>query len=174
MRLADTLAIVDRGRIAACGPVSQIASRLDLRPLVGRFEAGAAVDTNLKRHDPVYGLSYLDFGGVELAVPQIEAALGTAVRVRIRARDVLLATKRPEGLSARNVLAGHIVDLVPEPGAYAELAISVAGHRLVARITRAALDELDLALGSPVFAVVKAVAVERIVRAQDSPGRTAE
>jgi molybdate transport system ATP-binding protein len=174
VRLADTLAIVDGGRIAACGPVSEVMSRLDLRPLVGRFEAGAAIDTTLLRHDAAYALSYLAFGGTEMAVPQIDAEPGAFVRVRIRARDVLLATKRPEGLSARNVLAGHIVDLIPETGAYAELAVIVGGQRLVARITRAALDALDLALGSPVFAVVKAVAVERIVRQRDSPGRNAE
>ncbi len=174
VRLADTLAIVDGGRIAACGGLAEVMSRLDLRPLVGRFEAGAAIDTTLLRHDTAYALSYLAFGGTEMAVPQIDAEPGAFVRVRIRARDVLLATQRPEGLSARNVLAGHIVDLIPETGAYAELAVVVGGQRLVARITRAALDALDLALGSPVFAVVKAVAVERIVRRRDSSGRNAE
>jgi molybdate transport system ATP-binding protein len=174
VRLADTLAIVDGGRIAACGGLADVMSRLDLRPLVGRFEAGAAIDTTLLRHDAAYALSYLAFGGTEMAVPQIDAEPGAFVRVRIRARDVLLATQRPEGLSARNVLAGHIVDLIPETGAYAELAVVVGGQRLVARITRAALDALDLALGSPVFAVVKAVAVERIVRRRDSSGRNAE
>jgi molybdate transport system ATP-binding protein len=173
VRLADTLAIVDGGRIAAHGAVADVMSRLDLRPLVGRFEAGAAIDTTLLRHDTAYALSYLAFGGSEIAVPQIDAEPGAFVRVRIRARDVLLATKRLEGLSARNILAGHIVDLIPETGAYAELAVLVGGQRLVARITRAALDALDLALGSPVFAVVKAVAIERIVRLRDSPGRNA-
>jgi molybdate transport system ATP-binding protein len=173
VRLADTLAIVDAGRIAACGALADVMSRLDLRPLVGRFEAGAAIDATLLRHDHAYALSYLSFGDGEMAVPKIDAEPGAFVRLRIRARDVLLATKRPEGLSARNVLAGHVVDLVPETGAYAEIAVAVGGQRLVARITRAALDALDLALGSPVFAVVKAVAVEGIVRGRDSSGRNA-
>ena len=173
VRLADTLAIVDRGRIAACGPVGEVASRLDLRPLAGRFEAGAVIDATIERHDRAYALSALAFAGGELAVPLLDAPPGSGVRVQIRARDVLLATKKPEGLSARNVLAGRVVDLIPEEGAYAELAVAVGPTRLIARITRAALDDLDLAIGSPVFAVVKAVAIDRIALVRDSIGRTA-
>ena len=33
--------------------------------------------------------------------------VGATVRVRIRARDVMIATERPRGLSALNILAGH-------------------------------------------------------------------
>jgi len=171
VRLADTLAIVDRGRIAACGPLGEVAGRLDLRPLAGRFEAGAVIDATIDRHDRHYALSVLAFAGGELAVPLLDAPEGSGVRAQIRARDVLLATQKPEGLSARNVLAGRIVDLIPEEGAYAELAVAVGATRLIARITRAALDELDLAIGSPVFAIVKSVAVDRIAIFRESIGR---
>jgi molybdate transport system ATP-binding protein len=173
VRLADTMAIVDRGRIAAVGPVGEITARLDLRPLAGRFEAGAAIDMRVVRHDPHYALTTLAFDGGEFAVPKIEAALGAAVRVQIRARDVLLAVEPPRGLSARNVLAGHVVDLIPEQGAYAEVAVAVGQATLIARVTRAAVDDLDLTVGSRVFAVVKAVAVDRIGAARNSPGRSA-
>jgi molybdate transport system ATP-binding protein len=173
VRLADTLAIVDRGRIAAFGQVGEVASRLDLRPLAGRFEAGAVIEAKIERHDAAYALTYLGFAGGELAVPLLHAPVGSGVRVQIRARDVLLASKKPEGLSARNVLAGRVVDLIPEEGAYAELAVAIGQTRLIARITRASLDDLDLALGSSVFAIVKSVAVDRISILPDSIGRHA-
>ncbi len=171
VRLADTLALVDAGRIAACGPVGEITARVDLNPLAGRFEAGAAVDTRIVSHDAAFSLSLLEFDGGTLTVPRVDAAPGTAVRVHIRARDVLLATRRPESISARNILSGHVVALEPEPGAYAEIAIAVGSTRLRARLTRAAVAELDLAVGVPVYAIVKAVAIDRPGSGRNSSGR---
>jgi molybdate transport system ATP-binding protein len=169
--LADTLALVDAGRIAACGPVDEITSRADLGPLAGRFEGGAALDATVARHDEAFALTVLAFAGGELKVPRIDAPPGTAVRVRIRARDVMLATVRPEGLSARNILPAHVVALEPEPGPFAEVALAVGRARLRARLTRAAVADLDLGIGSPVWAVVKAVAVDRAGAARISYGR---
>jgi molybdate transport system ATP-binding protein len=171
VRLADTLALVDAGRIAACGPVGEITARIDLNPLAGRFEAGAALDTRVAGHDAAYALSRLEFDGGTLIVPQIDAPPGSAMRVHIRARDVLVATRRPEGISARNILAGQVVALEPEPGAYAEIVIAVGSVRLRARLTRAAVAELDLDVGVPVHAIVKAVAIDRPGTARNSSGR---
>ena len=43
--------------------------RLDLRPLTGRYEAGAVFETQVARHDPEFGLATLSFQGGELRVP---------------------------------------------------------------------------------------------------------
>lgn len=171
VRLADTLALVDSGRIAACGPVGEITGRIDLHPLAGRFEAGTALDARVVGHDAAFSLSRLEFDGGTLTVPDVDASAGTPVRVLIRARDVLLATRRPEGLSARNILPGHVAALEPEPGAYAEIAVAIGSSRLRARLTRAAVAELGLAVGVPVYAIVKAVAVGRPGTARNSSGR---
>jgi molybdate transport system ATP-binding protein len=172
LRLADTLVVVDAGRIAAAGPVAELTARVDLGPLVGRFEAGAALDATVAGHDPAFALTRLAFDGGELVVPAVEAPVGTALRVLVRARDVMLATRRPEGISARNVLSGRIVAVALEAGAHAEVAVAVGGTRLRARITRAAAAELGLAEGSPVYAVVKSVAVGRpAAEPRNSSGR---
>lgn len=47
-------------------------------------------------------------GQVDLEVPLAQVKVGSVVRLGIRAGDILLATVRPEGLSARNILAGRI------------------------------------------------------------------
>lgn len=161
MRLADTLALVDDGRIAACGPVGEVTARVDLGPLVGRFEAGTALDTLVAGHDAEFALSRLAFAGGELVVPAVDAPEGTALRVLVRARDVMLATRPPVAISARNVFAGTVSDISLEPGAHAEVAVAIGDVRLRARITRAAAAELGLATGVPVHAIVKSVAVGR-------------
>ncbi|MBL8830765.1 MAG: molybdenum ABC transporter ATP-binding protein [Rhodospirillales bacterium] len=171
LRLADTLALVDAGRVAACGPVGEVTARVDLHPLAGRFEAGTALDARVAWHDAAFSLSRLEFDGGTLVVPAVEAPPGAPVRVHIRARDVLLATRRPEGISARNVLPGHVVAMEPEPGAHAEIAVAIGNTRLRARLTRAAVADLGLAVGTPVYAIVKAVAIGRPGAARNSSGR---
>ena len=96
VRLADTLVLMSEGRIAAVGSVEDLTSRLDLRPLTGRYEAGAVIRATVAGADVTYGLSELAFPGGRLRVPHLGLALGTPVRVRIRARDVALALAPPQ------------------------------------------------------------------------------
>jgi len=66
-------------------------------------------------------------------------------------------------LSARNQLNGTVSE-ISRGEAIANVVINVGGQRLVASITVEAVDELELAEGSPVTAIVKASDV--IVAAQ--------
>jgi molybdopterin-binding protein len=58
-------------------------------------------------------------------------------------------------LSARNQLAGT-VSSIRKGNAIANVVLDVQGQRLVASITREAVDELGLTEGSKVTAVIKA------------------
>ena len=58
-------------------------------------------------------------------------------------------------LSARNQLAGTVV-AINSGEAIANVELDVAGQRLVASITREAVEELGLAPGSEIVAVIKA------------------
>jgi len=144
---------------------------LDLGPAIGRFEAGVVISARVAGHDAATKLTRFDLpGGAALVAPGPAPPLGTEARLRIRARDVALATKRPEGLSIRNILPGTIVELAAEADtAFAETLVDIGGLRIRARITRAAADELGLAPGRPVFALIKSVAFDRSAVAAD-PG----
>ena len=160
VRLADTLVLMSDGQVAAAGPVEEIMSRLDLRPLTGRYEAGSVVEAKVAAHDPRFGLTSLDFGGGRLMVPQVAEPPGTAIRVRIRARDVTIALTRPERISVLNVLKGRVVEIGAPDGAIVDLRLDV-GTPLWARITARSLDQLGLAVGQQVYALVKAIAIDR-------------
>ena len=58
-------------------------------------------------------------------------------------------------LSARNKLSGTVSE-IRRGEAIANVAIDVSGARLVASITVEAVEELGLAEGSPVTAIIKA------------------
>jgi molybdate transport system ATP-binding protein len=79
--------------------------------------------------------------------------------VRIPARDVLVATEPPRGLSARNILPGHVFALTPS-GAEVSVDIDCNGALIAARVTAAASLELGLAPGRSVHAVIKSAAFD--------------
>jgi len=91
--------------------------------------------------------------------------VGADVRLRIRARDVSLALRRPDGVSIRNILPGKIDQIAPEPDTpFAEVFVALEGARIRARITRAALEDLQLAEGMDVYALIKSVSFDRGLR----------
>jgi len=166
VRLADTLVLMSEGRVAAVGPVEELSSRLDLRPLTGRFEAGAVIRASVAGNDLVFGLSELAFPGGRLRVPHLGLPLGTPVRARIRARDVSLALAPPPGISILNVFAGRIVEIAEDSGPMVDVRLDIGTAQrpvpLWARITRRSTHELALAVGKPVYALVKSVALDRM------------
>ncbi|MBL8520646.1 MAG: molybdenum ABC transporter ATP-binding protein [Betaproteobacteria bacterium] len=161
VRLADTLVLIDEGRVQAAGAVEEIMGRLDLAPLTGRHEAGAVIDARVASHDTHYELTHLAFSGGSLAVPRVIAAVGDAVRVRIRARDVSLALDAPQGLSIQNVLPATVESIRDESGPIVDVRVLAGESPLIARITRQSLDRLRLAPGQRVHALVKAVSLDR-------------
>jgi molybdate transport system ATP-binding protein len=165
VRLADTLVLMSDGRIAAVGPVEELTSRLDLRPLTGRYEAGAVIRATVAGHDVTYGLSELAFPGGRLRVSHVALPLGTPVRARIRARDVALATTRPSGISFRNIFAARVTEIAPERAPIVDVRLDIGTPAqpvaLWARVTARAAQELGLTPGREVFALVKTVALDR-------------
>lgn len=158
--LADTMIVLSNGRKIADGPVAETLARLDLGPATGRFEAGVVLEARVTAHDEAFQLTHLKLGDSSLSVPLIDAAPGTAVRLRIRARDVALATRRPEAISSRNILSGTVLEIAEEAEtAFAETLVEVPGGRLRARVTRQAVADLGLVPGGQVFAVIKSISL---------------
>jgi len=160
VRLADRLVLLEQGRVAAEGPVADLLGRLDLRHLTGQQEAGALLRARLAEIDPRWGLARLELDAASLWIPAPEAPLGSELRLRVQARDVAIALAPPQGLSVQNVLPATVAEIRAEPP-YVDLSLAVGGQRLSARITGRAADQLGLAVGQPVYALLKAIAVER-------------
>lgn len=160
VRLADTLVLVNDGRVAAAGPVEEIMSRLDLRPLTGRHEAGAVIAATVAGHDDEFALTRLSFARQSLWVPRLDLPPGAAVRAHIRARDVALNLGRPRNSSVLNILAGVVREVPDDEGPQIDILLDV-GQPLIARITRRSAARLGLVPGRKVHALVKSIAIDR-------------
>jgi molybdate transport system ATP-binding protein len=159
-RLADTVVVLSEGRCLAVGAVEDVMGRVDVGSATDRYEAGSLVDTRVKSHQPQHQLTTLAFDGGVLHVPRVDARVGDRLRARIRARDVSLALRRPEGISVLNILPARIAAIHAETGPIVEVQLGVGAATFTAAVTRRSLAELDLHVGQEILALVKAVSFD--------------
>jgi len=170
-RLATTLVLLSDGRVAAAGPAPDVLGRIDLFPLTGRAEAGALLHGKVLRHESHHGLTVLAVPGGELFVPLADTPPGGTLRIRVRARDVMLSRNALADVSALNMLRGRIAE-IETPRAHAvDVRIDLGGQVLLARVTLRSLEAMGLAPGQEIHAIIKSVAFDR--RAVGGPGAPA-
>ncbi|MFZ1680440.1 MAG: molybdenum ABC transporter ATP-binding protein [Rhizobiaceae bacterium] len=160
-RLAGTVVVLDNGRITARGTASDVIGRPDLLGAGESAEAGAVIELAVRRQLDDDGLTELASRGGQWLLPRVAALPGATIRAHVRARDVMIATVRPEGISALNVISGRIGAL-DEPGDGNVLVrIDCAGDTILSRVTRHSTARLGLHPGMAVFAIIKAVSFDR-------------
>ncbi|MBL6081003.1 molybdenum ABC transporter ATP-binding protein [Belnapia sp. T18] len=159
--LADRLVLLEAGRVLAAGTVEALAARADLPALARRRDAGAVIGCTVLGQDAARGLTRLGFEGGELVVAQRPGlAVGARLRLRLRARDVAVATEAPRGISMHNILPARLEVVVSAGEAEAMLRLRVGPTALLARVTRDSVGRLGLAPGMAVFALVKSIAFD--------------
>ena len=157
--IADRALVLVGGEVTMRGSVAEVFDRLDVAMIDGRLDAGVLIEGRIDGHDDDLEITWVDIGGDRLTMPRAaHLSRGSQVRLRVRARDVALATERPRALSIRNVLAGRLVELQAgvAPG-QVDARIRLRTSEVKARLTQAAVVELGLVPGMEVFALVKSV-----------------
>jgi molybdate transport system ATP-binding protein len=162
VRLADTVVLMAAGRVVAAGGVEEVMGRPDLRAGAGAFEGGAVIDTTVIAQDMQWDLATLGFDGGTLTVTNLDALVGEHVRVRIRARDVSLALEAPRHISIQNILRGTVSAVGAARNGIVDVSITVGKAQLRSRITARAAQQLALRPSLEVYALVKAVSLDRL------------
>ena len=158
-RLADHIVAMEAGRVLASGALSEVLSRIDLPIRLGE-DAGVVLEGTVIERDPDWHLARVGFDGGSLWVRDGGQSLGTAVRVRILARDVSLALQPTAESSMLNSLPAVVEELASDGHpALALTRLQVGGSPLVSRLTRRSAAALGLTPGLAVWAQIKAVAL---------------
>ncbi len=159
LRLATTIVLMEDGSVVALGGVAEMSRDPHLRSIIGRDEVGAIVDGRVLGIDAASRLTRVRVGHGELSVQTPVWAPGTALRVQLLARDVIVSTQAPQHLSVRNSLAG-VVERIDADDADSDLVtIDIGMAHIMARITKAATRDLALRPGLPAWALVKSVSL---------------
>ena len=160
-KLASHLVVLEHGAVTASGSVEALTGRNAVPGVSGWRDPAVALDARVDAHLPDRQLSMIAAGSLRLEVPVIAAPVGAPVRLQIAAREVILASRRPEGLSLHNVVEAEVVAV--EPASHEALRLvhlSVGDTRLLSLVTADAQRKLALVPGRPVLALIKAVAIE--------------
>ena len=153
--LGERVIAIENGRVISHGlptDVLDMPRRKRLAQAAG-FEnllAGKVVD--LREQDGVMRIR-LGESPCEIEVPLAHASVGDCVHVAIRAGDILLASERPRGLSARNILGGRIASLELRGAMY--IARVDCGVAFQVHVTPGAVRALELSPGKQVWLVLK-------------------
>jgi molybdate transport system ATP-binding protein len=153
--LGERVIALDQGRLVSAGTPREVldAPRKKRLAQTAGFEnllSGTVMD--LREGDGVMRVRLVD-SVQEIEVPLGYAAPGDAVRVAIRAGDILLAAEPPRGLSARNVLEGTIVSL-EKRGALVVARVD-CGVVFTVHLTLGAERTLELVAGKSGWLVIK-------------------
>jgi len=158
-RLADQLVVLEQGRVKACGRAVDVLSQIENPAIVGD-EAGVLLHGTVAQRDAQWQLAQVVFDSGAVWVRDTGLAIGHAVRLRVLARDVSVASQEPQHSSIQNQIQGRIEAIVDDVHpSQALVRVRCGSAALVARVTRRALDTLGVAEGAPVWAQVKSVAV---------------
>ncbi len=157
-RLARQVVFMQQGRIVAVQSLQQTLA--DARsPL---FEQDGAASVLLGRAGPTddFGLLRFHTQAGQQFVLLAAAGRQSGTRLRIRARDVSLARTEPRDISVLNRLPVRLLALHEQSAGrvLARLELN-GGEQLLAEITAWSAQQLQLAAGDPLFALIKSVAL---------------
>jgi molybdate transport system ATP-binding protein len=159
LRLASRVVLLDAGRVAADGDIATVSRDPQLRAIVGPDSVGAVVAGHVENTDAA-GLTMVRVGEGTLSVELDDATVGQRIQIQVLARDVIVASEAPRGLSVRNVVAARIVSITPDAGRSVLIELDIGGATtLLARITARAAQELSLTPGKQVWALIKSVSL---------------
>lgn len=166
-RLADRVIVFDRGTVFAQGEVAEVLNRLDVQQLIhgesGDADIGTIIDTKITGHDDSDHITQVEFPGGTLTIGQMDRPVDSEVRLRLRARDIAIATEKPTGLSIQNMLKGHIAQIDETDKGQMIIGLRLDGHPeqglLQAVITQRAAKTLSLKTDQTVWALIKSVSI---------------
>ena len=156
-RLADEIVLLSAGKAQASGPAA------DIFPLIDPEgeSSGVLLEGTVASYNSTYELAEIDLNGAIFQLGDAGLRENMHVRLRVRARDVSIARSIPDAISIRNILPVTIRKIAVAEGPNALLELDFQGRQLGARLTRRSVDDLNLQEGEQVFALVKAVSVDR-------------
>ena len=108
LRLATHIVLMQSGTVVAQGGIGAMSLDARLRSLIGPDAVGAVSTASCSARTSPSGLTRVRVAGGELKVRTLEVAPGTALRVQLLARDLIVSTQMPQHLSVRNNLKGVV------------------------------------------------------------------
>ena len=159
LQLANTMLLMDKGKIITTGSIEDVFLSPDLGLHLEPALVGSVLDTTVVQQDEEFQLTILKFKEQTLYVPRRTATPGSKLRIHIRAEDVTLAIAPIQNqTSVLNVLPAWVVATRTSSKDNCKIEVELdIGFPLLATITRKSLSQLNIKSGQKVYAHIKAI-----------------
>ena len=159
-RLGDNIVAIDQGKVIAQGNMIDILSDPLFPEDIGR-EAGSIVEGGISSIDSQWQLANVHLSAAnKLKIPAQNLRAGQMVRLWIQARDISLSLNETPDSSIINSLQSQVISINNDRNpALLIVRIQCGDHTLITRITRLSASQLNLKIGSQLYAHVKAAAL---------------
>jgi molybdate transport system ATP-binding protein len=154
LTLSDWVLMIKQGRLVTQGVPKEALRSMHAIMQLPEEQFENVFTVTFVESDPEAGRTKVRLqAGQELFIPYLPKPADQIIRIRINADDILIATKRPEHISAGNVLPGTVRQIDAVDGQ--AMVTVAAGDEFYARLTVSAVKRLGLVEEIPVFLIMK-------------------
>ncbi|MTI09807.1 molybdenum ABC transporter ATP-binding protein [Curvivirga aplysinae] len=159
-QLSDKLILINNGKILGSGSPQDMMTNPKYADQLDGFDAGNLLNVVVKSHDHEFGLTNLEFSGGIIPVPLIKDEVGSFIRLRIRARDITLATSIPTGISTLIRLPATVNYITDVNQTHSYVHVTCGTEVMIIHLTRKSIQSLGIEKNKPIFCLVKSVTLE--------------
>ena len=154
LELTGQVIVLKSGRVLAHGDFFHVVHHPAVLPLAEAHGFENVLPVEVVAQGGTRDGCRVRFEDQDLRVPPCDRPVGSRIFIGIRANDIILSRRRPDGLSIRNAMRGRILDMQDVDGK--QLVYVDVGKRLAVEVTLEAVEELGLEVGDTVMCLVKA------------------
>ncbi|MCH7593150.1 MAG: molybdenum ABC transporter ATP-binding protein [Chloroflexi bacterium] len=167
LALADDALVISDGKPVASGRPSRVLLDPAVDGIVQDDAIENLLDGTVTEPGSESAAGRVRVGAADIVTPPANREPGESVIVALGAEEIILATEKPSGISARNVLPGRITEL--EPVGHRVYATVDIGVPILVALTPGAVDELGLDRGQDVYLVFKTSSIKLLDAAPVAP-----
>jgi molybdate transport system ATP-binding protein len=154
LTLADWVLMIRLGKLVAQGIPKEALRSFRTIAQLGEERYENVFTAQLVESDARGGRTRIRLSsGTDLFIPYLSQPANRTLQIGVSADDILVATERPVGISAGNVLDGMVGQIEMVDGD--AILTVLAGEEFLVRITAAAVTRLGLAENKAVFLIIK-------------------
>lgn len=160
-QLADYIITMDKGSVTAAGPLKETLNQIE-HPIQLGQESSSLIDACIVEKNQQWQLCKVRWGNEVLWLPDQGGEVDQSVRVQILARDVSIALEKPVQSSISNLLSAEVKAIEnKDTGPTVLVQLKINNDVILARLTRRSIHQLQLTVGTQVWAQIKSAALIR-------------
>lgn len=155
LQLSNMLVVLSDGKVVEQGATDDLISRPELARHFGADQISSYLSATVISDAGPDGVCQVETAGGPLFLPGVRAESGTALRLRIPMRDVVLFNDDPVSLGTAAAIKGTVAGVGPADGFGVDVALQIGSDVLRTRITSQEVEALGLQAGMLLYARVR-------------------